>query len=283
MKEKIQQIINNSNYNIGIYVESNGEILFAHNENNQYEAASCIKLYILIEFYKQVAEGKIKETDIIICNEENDLEGVNPGIIRLLHNGVHLTTKDLAILMITYSDNLATNKLIELLGIDNINQTIKELGLNKTKLHCPLNLLKYYKFGTTTPYEYAKTYQMLLDEKVINKEISKNCIEVLKLQETSDIIKKGLPQWDYLTKGTEESNINYIASKSGTIIYDGDKMPNVRNDGGIISTKFSDYIFSIFISGVDDLQFNYDNKGIEIGAMINKCIYEEIKRRYRND
>ena len=138
MKEKIQQIINNSNYNIGIYAESNGEILFAQNENNQYEAASCIKLYILIEFYKQVAEGKIKETDIIICNEEDDLEGVNPGIIRLLHNGVHLTAKDLATLMITYSDNLATNKLIELLGIDNINQTIKELGLNKTKLHLSL-------------------------------------------------------------------------------------------------------------------------------------------------
>ena len=60
-------------------------------------------------------------------------------------------------------------------------------------------------------------------------------------------------------------------------------MPNVRNDGGIISTKYGDYIFSIFISGVDDFQFNYDNKGIEIGAIINKCIYEEIKRRYRND
>ena len=48
---------------IGIDVESKGEILFAHNENNQDEAASCIKLYILIEFYKQGAEGRRKETD----------------------------------------------------------------------------------------------------------------------------------------------------------------------------------------------------------------------------
>ena len=51
-------------------------------------------------------------------------------------------------------------------------------------------------------------------------------------------------------------------------------MKNVRNDGGIVSTIYGDYIISIFISNIDDLQYNYDNKGIELGAKISKIIFE---------
>ena len=54
-------------------------------------------------------------------------------------------------------------------------------------------------------------------------------------------------------------------------------MPNVRNDGGIISTKYQDYIISIFISNIDDLSLDYDNKAIELGGQIGKYIYEEIR------
>ena len=57
-------------------------------------------------------------------------------------------------------------------------------------------------------------------------------------------------------------------------------MPNVRNDGGIISTKYGDYILSIFISQVDDLRFDYDNKAIELGGKIGECAYEEVRKRY---
>ncbi len=283
MKNQVQKLINESPYDIGIHAESNNRPLFSYNENKEYESASCIKLYILIEYYRQVDEKIVLEETLIEYKKEDVLPGVNSGIIQLLHDRIALTTKDLATLMIVYSDNIATNKLIELLGINNINDTIQKLGLTKTKLHNYLNLLKYYKFGTTTPYEYAKTYQMLLEGKVINKKVSKKCLDILKLQQTSDMLKKGLPQWDFLTKGTPESSINYIASKSGTIIYNGNEMKNCRNDGGIISTKYGDYVIAIFISDIDDLQFNYDNKGIEIGAMINKYIYEEIERSVEID
>ena len=57
-------------------------------------------------------------------------------------------------------------------------------------------------------------------------------------------------------------------------------MKNTRNDGGIISTIYGEYIISIFISDIDDLQFNYDNEGIELGAKIGKIIFNEfIKNR----
>lgn len=277
MKEKITKLIESSNYDIGVYIYTPEKVLFSWNQDKEFETASCIELFILVEYFKQVDLGKIKEDDLIEYKKEEKIEGLNTGLIQLLHDGTHLTTKDLATLMIIKSDNIATNKLIKLLGIENINKTIKDLGFEKTKLHSPLDLLKYLKFGTTSPYEYAKAYEMIYTGKMINKTISKNCLELLKKQDTLDMLQKGLPSWDFVTRGTEESDIFYIASKCGVIIYNGEDMPNVRNDGGIISTKYQDYIISIFISNIDDLSLDYDNKAIELGGQIGKYIYEEIK------
>lgn len=139
-----------------------------------------------------------------------------------------------------------------------------------------MDLVKYHKFGCTPPYEYARAYKMIYDGKVINEKVSHNILEVLKKQKHHDMLVKNLPQLDILFMGTDESVINYIASKSGTIIWTDDAMKNARNDGGIISTKYGDYIISIFISNLDDLQFNYDNKGIDVGAEIGRIIFEEF-------
>ena len=281
MKEKIKKIIDDSPYDIGVYISTTDEVLFSWNQDREYESASCIELFILVEYYRQVSEGIISEDDLLSYQKEDAIFGLNTGIISLLHYGIQFSTKDLAVLMITRSDNIATNKLIELLGIDNINKTIHDLGFVKTRLHCPLDLLKYLKFGTTTPYEYAKAYQMILNEEMINQDISSKCLSILKKQDTLDMLQKGLPAWDFVARGTEESDIFYIASKCGIIVYNDTDMPNVRNDGGIISTKYGDYILSIFISQVDDLRFDYDNKAIELGGKIGECAYEEVRKRYQ--
>lgn len=280
MLDKIIDIIKIKNYDVGIYATDMNGNEVKYNENKKFEAASCIKLFILIEYFKQISEGKINLDDIFIYDEQDNIPGVNSGVIGSLDYGLKLTSKDYATLMIVYSDNIATNKLIDYLGIENINNTIKELGFKDTIIFNKLNLLKYFKFGSTTPYEYAKAYQMILNNKIINEEISKNILELLKKQKQNDMIVKGLPQLDILFKGTNQSKIKYIASKSGSIIYTGKEMKNARNDGGIISTIYGEYIISIFISDIDDLQFNYDNKGIELGAEIGKIIFDEfIKNR----
>lgn len=264
-------------YDIGFYAEDKCENIISHNENRKYEAASCIKLFILIEYYKQIFNKKINLTDPFIYNKKYNVDGLNSGVIKDFNYGIKFTSEDLAMLMVLYSDNIATNILIDYLGIDNINNTIQELGFKNTKLLCKLNLLKYKKFGVTTPKEYAMVYKKILNDEIYNKEISSNVLNLLKKQSKSDILNKSLPQYDLLFKGkNNESVINYVASKSGCIIYTGNGMKNCRNDGGIISTIYGDYVISIFISDVDDLQFNYDNEGINCGAEICRAIFEKF-------
>ena len=274
---KIKDIIKNSKYKIGLYIkDKNTNEVIKYNENNIFEAASCIKAFILVEYFKQVYENKISTNDYFEYTKKDNKPGLNSGVISSFDYGLKLTSKDYVTLMIIYSDNIATNKLIDYLGIDNINNTIKELGFKDTHIFNELDLVKYHKFGNTTPYEYSRLYEMILEGRVINKTISKNCLEVLKKQKHNDMLVKYLPTNDVLFKGTKDSNIKYIASKSGTIIWEGTEMKNARNDGGIISTIYGDLIVSIFISNLDDLSFNFDNKGIELGGKIVKLVYDNF-------
>ncbi len=276
MQEKIIDLIQQTNYDIGFYAIDQKHNKIKYNENYIFESASCIKLFILIEYFKQVYEKKISISDIFSYEESDHISGLDAGVIGKLQYGLKLTSLDYATLMIIYSDNIATNKLIDYLGIENINHTIKELGFQNTVLFHKLNLLKYFKFGQMTPYDYAKAYQMILNGEMINEEVSENIIEVLKKQQNNDMLIKRLPTLDVLLKGTKDSLIKYIASKSGAIVWEGKEMKNLRNDGGIISTIYGDYIVTIFISNLDDLQFNYDNAGIELGSKINKIIFDEF-------
>lgn len=274
--EKIINSIKNTPYDIGFYIKDLKGNEIKYNENKFFESASCIKVFILIEYFKQIFENRKNALEYFEYKKEDNIPGLNSGIISTFDYGLKLTSKDYATLMIIYSDNIATNKMINYLGIDNINKTIKELGFKDTYLFNELNLMKYFKLGQTTPYEYAKVYDMLLNNEVINEEVSKNCLEILKKQKYNDMIVKYLPTMDLLFKGTKDSNINFIASKSGSIVWTKDEMKNARNDGGIISTKYGDYIISIFISNLDDLKFNFDNKGIELGGQISKMIYDNF-------
>ena len=276
LENKIINILENSFYDIGLYVNDMKSNIIKYNENEVFETASCIKLFILIEYFNQVFENKVSINDSFEYKEEDNIMGLNSGVISSFDYGLKFTSKDCAKLMIIYSDNIATNKMISYLGIDNINKTIKKLGFKNTYLFNELDLLKYFKFGQTTPYEYARAFEMISKNEMINSQISQNCLEILKLQKHNDMIVKYLSPMDLIFKGSEKSNINYIASKSGSIVWNGNEMKNARNDGGIISTQYGDYIISIFVSNLDDLSFNFDNKGIEIGGKISKLIYDNF-------
>jgi beta-lactamase class A len=56
------------------------------------------------------------------------------GVLANLSPDLRPTIHDIAHLMITISDNTASNVLLDLLGIETINATMRELGLHSTRL-----------------------------------------------------------------------------------------------------------------------------------------------------
>lgn len=279
LKNKILALSSNFDGKFSMYACDNYNNVIKINDDIVVETASCIKIFILIEFYRQIMDNKKSRNDILVYNYKKDYLTNGSGIIQYLDDGLTLTSKNMAILMIIMSDNIATSKMIEYLGYDNINNTIKKLGFTKTKLIAnKLDFNLYTKVGETTAYEYACIFKMLLNNEILTPPLCKEIIGILSHQQYNQMLTYKLSP-KYLEEiGTEKGFINYIASKSGGLGDEGkEDIVNCRNDGGIISTKYGEYIVSIFINNFKDHYFYSNNPAILLGSEINKILFEAVE------
>lgn len=95
-------------------------------------AASVIKIPILVEAFRQARAGLVSMEEAFSIRPEQKMPSC--GALTYLHDGLTVTLRDLCVLMIILSDNTATNLLIDRLGMDRINHTLRELGMEKTAL-----------------------------------------------------------------------------------------------------------------------------------------------------
>ena len=278
VEEKIKELINDFDGNVNFYISDEKGNELKYNENEIVETASCIKLFILIEYYNQIMQNRKTRDDMISYSPEQDYVENGSGIIQYLEN-LNLSSKNMAILMMIMSDNIATNKMIEYLGFENINNTIKTIGLKNTTLVAKkLDFNIYNSVGKTTAYEYAKAFEMILKKEILTPELCDEIIELLSKQIYNTMIARFLPPLEVELKGTDDAYINYIASKSGGLGDEGRAdIENCRNDGGIISTKAGNYIISIFTSNFADHCFYADNPATILGGKISKMVYDNFK------
>jgi beta-lactamase class A len=103
-----------------------------HNEHHPLPSASLIKLPILAAFWNAVEAGLLDPAERVSVPAEACVEGT--GVLKALAPGLQPTWSDLATLMITVSDNVATNLVIDRLGMDAIQAWIDKAGLAETRL-----------------------------------------------------------------------------------------------------------------------------------------------------
>lgn len=96
------------------------------NENMPMMAASVIKIPIMVEAFRQIQAGSIRKNQEYTLREADKRPSC--GCLNRMHAGLTVTIADLYNLMIILSDNSATNILIELLGREQINASMKEMG-----------------------------------------------------------------------------------------------------------------------------------------------------------
>jgi beta-lactamase class A len=103
-----------------------------HNEHLALPSASLIKLPILAAFWETVDAGRLDPAERVSVPAEARVEGT--GVLKALAPGLQPTWSDLATLMITVSDNVATNLIIDRLGMDVIQVWIDKAGLGETRI-----------------------------------------------------------------------------------------------------------------------------------------------------
>jgi beta-lactamase class A len=100
------------------------------NGDELFPTASVFKVPVIVELYRQAEAGRLSLDDKMVLKEAEKVPG--SGILKELSEGLEVTVRDLSRLMMILSDNTATDMIVERVGKDNVNATMRRLGLNKT-------------------------------------------------------------------------------------------------------------------------------------------------------
>lgn len=256
MKDKILSITNSVKGVSGIVVEcSDGTRLIDHNSEHRFPAASIIKLYIMWSFYKKVSEGELSEIDIFDTTTEPIVGGC--GILQQLKTeDLKLELKDICNLMIVLSDNIATNIMIRVVGMEYINQQIEKLGYKKTSLQRMLMDSEARERGLdnyTSPNDSIGILKTILFDDSIPEELRSNMLDILKGQILTNHVAHSIP-------------LEYkFAHKTGNLA-------STLHDVGVLYTPNDVYYISVMLDELEDII-----EGKKIINSIGECIFNEIK------
>lgn len=248
----INEIINRSIGDIGVVIEKMDNSMSIHiNEDMIFPSASTIKLIIMAAVMNEVKKGKISFDDKILLTKDMLCGG--DGILKEFDIEHKFTLKEIMTLMIIISDNTATNILIDLVGIQNINNIAVEMGLEFTRLRRKMmdsQAVKEGRENTTTPKEMSKILRFIYDGKFIDEYYSKIALDILKRQQVGGRITLYMPE-DIV-----------VAHKTGDL----DKL---EHDVGIVYNNSSDYIICVLTKNLD-----VNKNGREIIGEISRITYE---------
>ena len=220
------------------------------NPQEPFYAASVIKLPIMVEVFRQAAAGRFALADRRVLRAEDQVGG--SGILQDLSPGLELPVIDLVTLMITLSDNTATNMLIDLVGTDSVNETMAELGLTGSRLYNKIQVVPVKRAGTNTIT--AADMALLLGHIARGTAVSQRaCLEmirILKRQQDQDGIPAGLPpQPDDVVQGLGGIPRWEVANKTGWI-------PGIEHDAGIVyyreGGRSGAFVLVVLTRGIED-------------------------------
>ena len=114
--------------------------------SHRYPTASVCKITVMAELFRQDAEGILSLDDRKRMEDRYSPHG--SGQLKLMRDEPEITLRDYCRMMITISDNMATDLLMEAVGIPNINTFLDRLGCPNTRTSV-----------TMGRYHYRMTYQ----------------------------------------------------------------------------------------------------------------------------
>jgi beta-lactamase class A len=222
-----------------------GKSEYFYHPDDSFHAASTMKVPVMIELFHQVQEGKLSLADKITIHLEfhsivdGSLYKLDPAddseLALYAAAGETRTVSQLCDLMITVSSNLATNLLIEKLGVDNIRATTASLHATGMNVLRGVQDDKAFDQGlnnTTTARALEILMTAIADGKAVNADSSRQMLQILERQKFNEGIPAGLPP------GTR------VAHKTGEIT-------KIHHDAAIVYAP-RPFVLVILVRGLTD-------------------------------
>ena len=259
------------------------------NGDELFPTASVFKVPVIVELYRQVEAGAVSLEEEVALREEDKAPG--SGILQELSPGLMVTLRDLVSLMMIVSDNTATDLLIEKVGMEKVNATLRRLGLKRTTVVADCRDILFDLIGlndlldeektidifrekargepiggswslgveendVTTPNEMLRLLEMIVEGEAASRESCDAILETISRCQTGGYrISKYLPG--------EKAE---VANKTGSL-------PGIRNDVGVVTLldRGERYILSCFTKEAAD---NFAAE--EAIAKVSKKVYDHF-------
>jgi beta-lactamase class A len=255
-----------------------------YREHELFPTASVVKLPLLVTLYEDAIAGRIDLSERVTYRDDTKVAG--SGVLQYLDDGLAPTLRDLSVLMMSVSDNTATDLLFDRVGKDRIEATLDRLGLSSTRV--PFDIremlmelvdLDHTKPGgydelrrrlrlsagsggrsmipdqadRTTPADMCRLLELVESRAILDPAACTAIIELMKRIQSATRIPGLLP------KGT------VVAHKTGSY-------RRLRNDVGIVYAPNGPYVVALFAREL--ARDNIDDDGAL--ARISLAIYEEF-------
>jgi len=235
--------------------------------------ASLIKFPVMVETYYQYKEGKVRPTDMITLAKADMVPG--SGILTdHFSPGVTLPLRDAVRLMMVYSDNTATNLVLDQIGLRSTNARMEALGLPNTKINAKVFRAdtrldqergRKYGLGSTTANEMVSLLTLLHHGKLASPEACQEMLATMKKCDDKNKFPRFLPPGTPVAFKTGSVN----ASKTcAGIIY-------VPKPGGDAKSPDRQPIAACVLTDENkDQRWAPDNAGDVLCAKVAKEIYD---------
>lgn len=117
-------------FRVGLLARRDGRTFLSHDAERTFPAASVIKVPLMMALHADAADGRIDLAEQVATGERVD----GSGVLRDMPDVAALSLRDLSLLTMTLSDNTATNRLIERLGLERVAARMAEWGILTTAL-----------------------------------------------------------------------------------------------------------------------------------------------------
>jgi beta-lactamase class A len=240
----------------------------AINPDVPVNTASVIKLAIMLEAMYQVKEGRVSFDDMLPLRKEDQVSG--SGVLLLFHTPAQINFETAIVLMITQSDNTATNLVLAHVGRENVNRRLRGLGFQLTTSIRPIGRpkegdqtaeLKPFGIGRTTAREMAGILESIDRCDLGDQKLCARMVDILRHQ----FWRNCIPHYLEDTDTTEV--VSHIANKTGSL-------DRVRNDVGLVYTKNGPIVISAFTYENADTSWTPENEGELLIARMAKTIVD---------
>ena len=238
---------------------------FTFRENETMPTASLIKLAVMIETYRQAETGRVDLDRRITLKDEDKVAG--SGILTPHFSaGSQISLRDAVQLMIAYSDNTATNLVLNQIGIKSTSETMEKLGFPNTKIHAQVfrretsvfpNRSRQFGLGSTTASETIGLLEQLYRAKLASPTSTQAMLTHLEAcQDRTKLPRLLNPQIR-------------IAHKTGSV-------SRVRADAGLLFAPSGPIAICVLTSDNKDRRWTDENAGDVLCAKVAEVAFHHF-------